>query len=205
MNRSYALSIMRTKLCANTRLWNVAFYSWAVAALENSTRATTPVEQSLAPRETITVTDPGHPFYGHKLQLVGLVTTARAEQRCIVLTPTGCELRLPLALTDLMPEPPTRYSLPLNINSVKRLLSAYQRVLSQLKEREDAQSNHRADATRVEAHNTPTAVSAGTDRTSPSLAATVGDPAASSATNAHRRLPQYRQTDSKPRGRRGGA
>jgi hypothetical protein len=185
-----------------TRRLIVDYYSWGRSALVNSTRATTPVEQSLAPRETIKVTDPCHPLSGHKLQLVGLVTTARAEQRCIVLTPAGCELRLPLPLTDLMPEPPTRYSLPLNINSVERLLSAYQRVLSQLKEREDAKSSHHADdTTLVEAHNPSTGISAGTDHFSASLAATVGDAAASSATNAHQRLPQSRR----PGGKRGGA
>jgi hypothetical protein len=164
----------------------------------NSTRATTPVEQSLAPRETIKVTDPCHPLYDHTLPLVG-ITTAHAERCCIVLTPAGCELRLPITLTDLVLEVATRYSLPLNVRSVERLLFAYQRILSQLKEREDAKSNHAAsDATLVEAHNTSTAISA-------SLAATVGDAAASSATNAHQRLPQSRQPDGLQRRKRGGA
>jgi len=92
--------------------------------------------------------------------------------------------------------------LPLNICAVKRLLSTYQRILSQLKEREDAASNyHDDDSTFVEAHSTSTDISARTDHISASLAATVGDATTSSATNAHRRLPQSRQ----PVGKRGGA
>jgi len=172
----------------------------------NSTRVTTPVELSLAPRETIKVTDPCHPLYGHNLQLVGIITTAHTERCCIVLTPAGCELRLPVALTDLGPEPPAPYTLPLSIRSVERLLSAYQCILSQLKEREDAKSSHHADdATLVEAHNTSTDISAGTDHSSASLAATIGDAAASPATNHQQRLPKSRQPGGKQRQRRGGA
>ncbi|MDQ3253709.1 MAG: hypothetical protein M3R15_07340, partial [Acidobacteriota bacterium] len=57
-----------------------------------------------------------------------------------------------MALTDLAPEVPARYSLPLNLSSVERLLSAYARILSQLKEREDAASNHSAGDASAIAH-----------------------------------------------------
>jgi len=136
----------------STRQLTVDFFSRAASGRGNSTRVTTPVELSLAPRETAKVTDPCHPLYGHALQLVGIITTAHAGQCCVVLTPAGCELRLPIALTDLVPEAPARYSLPLNVRSVERLLCAFNRILSQLKEREDAKSSHYADdATLVQA------------------------------------------------------
>ena len=178
-------------------------YSWVLAALANSTQGTTPVELSLAPRETVKVTDPCHPLYGHTLQLIGVITTAHAERCCIVLTPAGCELRLPIALTNLAPEVPAPYTLPLNIRSVERLLSVFSRILSQLKEREDAKSSHHADdATVVQAHNPSIDISARTDHSSASLATTVHVPAASPPTSAHQRLPQSCQPGGK---RRGGA
>jgi hypothetical protein len=135
------------------------------------------------------------------LQLVGIITTAHAERCCIVLTPAGCEHRLPIVLTNLVPEPPAPYTLPLSIRSVERLLSAYQRILSQLKEREDAASSHYADdSTVVEAHNPSTDLSAETDYSSASLAAPVSDAAASPTTNHQQRLPKSRQPDGNQRG-----
>jgi len=190
----------------STRQLTVDFFSRAASGRGNSTRVTTPVELSLAPRETIKVTDPCHPLYGHALQLVGIITTAHAGQCCVVLTPAGCELRLPIALTDLVLESQARYSLPLNFRSVEQLLCAFNRILSQLKEREDAKSSHYADdATLVQAHNPATDISAGTDHSSASLAAPVSDAAASSATSAHQRLPRSYHRDVSQYRKRGGA
>jgi hypothetical protein len=194
-----------TGWCGTTRRSSGDCCSLARAGWGKPTQATTPVEQTLAPREIVTVTDPCHPLFGHALQLLGVITTAQSGRCCVVLTPAGTEHRLPLALTDLAPAPPAPYALPLNSSSVSRLLAAYARILSQLKEREDAPSTQAAAAPTDQEPAPAHAERTDRDHAGASLGPALCDRAATTPARTGPSLPHTGRPTRRRRGPQGGA
>ena len=90
----------------------------------------------------MTVTDPRHPLYGQTFHLSHIANKQYLGRCCVVWPQEGIERNIPLEATDHSTEPITIFPLPLDLSSVRQLLVAFQRMMSQsveesMEEKED--------------------------------------------------------------------
>lgn len=79
----------------------------------------------------MTVTDPRHPLYGQTFHLSHITNKQYLGRCCVVWPQEGIERNIPLEATDRSTEPITIFPLPLDLSSVRQLLVAFERMMSQ--------------------------------------------------------------------------
>lgn len=90
----------------------------------------------------VTVIDPRDPHYGRTFRLLFIENKPYRGKCCVVRMDSGIELHIPVSVTDQSSDPIQINPLPLNLSSVRQLLSVYERIIRLVAERaEDGHSD----------------------------------------------------------------
>lgn len=84
---------------------------------------TAPLGLTALPTDTVSVTDPTHPWYGLTFPLVGLTSKPRLGRVCVVWLHPGIERVIPLAATCLAEAPVTPSPCRLSLSGLHSLLA----------------------------------------------------------------------------------
>ena len=82
----------------------------------------------------MTVTDPRHPLYGRTFPLIHITNKPNSGRCCVLWFEEGIERNVPVEATDRSIEPLNIFPLPLNLSSVRQLLTTCEQIISQIME-----------------------------------------------------------------------
>lgn len=88
----------------------------------NLNHDTTPIDNRLAPTQTVTILDPRHPLYGYTLPLIGIANRPYLGRCCVVWLQPDVERLIPVSATDLAFDPTDLSPSPLSVAAVEQLL-----------------------------------------------------------------------------------
>lgn len=85
--------------------------------------------------EMVTVIDPRDPHYGRTFRLLFIENKSYRGKCCVVRMDSGIERHIPVSVTNQSSDPLQINPLPLNLSSVRQLLSVYERIIRLAAER----------------------------------------------------------------------
>src|SRR5215213_10400421 len=95
----------------------------AIGVSPKLSHQTAPLGLTALPTDTVTVTDPTHPFYSLTLPLLGITTKQRLGRVCVVWLYPGVERVIPIAATTLGDLPVRPIACRLSVASVQTLVA----------------------------------------------------------------------------------